>query len=175
MSWIDQVGKLLKRQTGSGAAAAPAVDVNALFDQVTREAPSNVIAEGLASAFRSKETPGFANLLSTLFTNSTGEQKAGMLNHLIPAVGPDLISNMLTRTGLAGVVSAGSANLTQDQALKFNPEMVKELAGQAEKANPSIIETLSNFYAQHSALLKTLGAPVLTVLLAQIARRQNAA
>jgi hypothetical protein len=175
MSWIDQVGKFLKQQTAGGAAVTSRGDVDALFDQVTKEASPSVIAEGLAAAFRSKETSGFGNLLATLFTNSTGEQKAGMLNQLMSGAGPAVLSKVLTGAGLEGLVGTSGAKLTPDQAQKLKPEVVQELAMQAEKANPSIVETLSGFYAQHGALLKTLGGTVLTVVLAKIAQRQKAA
>ncbi|HXU21960.1 MAG TPA: hypothetical protein VN788_15360, partial [Verrucomicrobiae bacterium] len=76
MSWLNQVGHLLQQYTSGGAAAAPAPDVHAHFDQVAQAAPSSVIAEGLAAAFRSNQTPAFGQMLSTLFTNSNGDQKA---------------------------------------------------------------------------------------------------
>jgi hypothetical protein len=174
MSWTDEVGKLLKPFASRGAAA-PVGDVNAIFDQVTKAAPPNVIAEGLGAAFRSKETPGFSQMLSTLFTNSTGEQKAGMLNQLMTAVSPDLLTKVLSGAGLAGLAGGAAAKLTPDQAQTLKPEVVHELATQAEKANPSIVDTISRFYAQHAALLKTLGGAALTVVLAKIAERQKAA
>ena len=83
MTWFDQVGNLLKQYTSGGAAAAPAPDVHVHFDQVAQAAPSRTIAEGLAAAFRSDQTPAFGQMLSTLFTNSSGEQKAGLLNELM--------------------------------------------------------------------------------------------
>ena len=39
MSWLDQVGSLLKQYAPGGAAAAPASDVNAHFDQVVASGP----------------------------------------------------------------------------------------------------------------------------------------
>ena len=174
MSWTDQVEKLLKPFATRGAAA-PAGDVNAIFDEVTKAAPANVIAEGLAASFRSKETPAFGQMLSTLFTHSTGEQKTGMLNELISAVSPAVLSQALSGSGLAGLLGGEGAKFTPDMAQKLKPEVVQELATQAEKANPKIIDKISSFYAQHGALLKTLGSAALTVVLAKIAERQKAA
>jgi hypothetical protein len=45
----------------------------------------------------------------------------------------------------------------------------------AEKTNPSIVDSLSNFYAQHATLVKTLGGGALTIALAKIAERQQQA
>jgi hypothetical protein len=174
MSWLNQVGNLLKQYTRSGAAAAPAPDVHAHFDQVVQAAPSSVIAEGLAAAFRSDQTPAFGQMLSTLFTNSNPDQRAGMLSQLISAVNPATLTQVLSSAGIAGAVGAG-AQLTPEQAQKLSPEVVQQLAMHAEKSNPSIVDSLSNFYAQHTGLVKTLGGAALTVALAKVAERQRQA
>jgi hypothetical protein len=44
-----------------------------------------------------------------------------------------------------------------------------------EKSDPSIVDKASAFYAQHSALVKTLGGAALTIALAKVAERQKAA
>ena len=173
MSWLDQVGNMLKQYTSSGAAAAPAPDVHAHFDQVAQAAPTSVIAEGLAAAFRSNQTPAFGQMLSTLFTNSNGDQKAGMLNQLISSVSPATLTQVLSGSGLGGLAAGAGAQLTADQAQKLSPEAVQQLAAHAEKANPSIIDSLSTFYAQHGTLVKTLGGAALTVALAKVAERQR--
>lgn len=171
MSWLDKVGSLLKQYSSGGAAAAPARDVGAHFDQVTQAAPRSTVAEGLAAAFRSDQTPAFGNLVSTLFANSNADQKAGLLNRLTSAVGAGKLSEILSGAGLGGLAAGGQ--LTADQAQKLSPEAVQQLASHAEKTNPSIIDSLSSFYAQHGSLVKTLGGSVLTVALAKIAERQR--
>lgn len=175
MSWFNRVGDLLKQYSsgGAAAAAAPAPDVHEHFDQVSQAAPSSVIAEGLAAAFRSNQTPAFGQMLSTLFTNSNGAQKAGMLNQLISSVNPAMLTQILSGAGLAGLAGGSGAQLTQEQAQKVSPETVQQLAAHAEKANPSVIDKVSNFYAQHGALVKTLGGAALTVALAKVAERQK--
>lgn len=176
MSWMDQVENLLKKYTGGGtaAAAAPAPDVHAHFDQVTQAVPSSAIAEGLAAAFRSDQTPSFGQMVSTLFSNSNGDQKAGMLNHLMSSVSPSMLTEILPMLGVAGMAGkAGAAQITPEQAQQVSPQAVQQLASHAEKNDPSIIGSLSSFYAQHTTLVKTLGGSVLTVALAKIAQRQS--
>lgn len=175
MSWLDQVGNLLKQYTLSGAAAAPAPDVHAHFDQVVQAAPNNVIADGLAAAFRSNQTPAFGQMLSTLFTNSNADQKAGMLNQLISSVNPAMLTQILSSAGIAGPVGGTGTQLTPEQAQKLSPEIVQQLGAHAEKSNPSIIDSVSSFYAQHAGLVKTLGGAALTVALAKVAERQRQA
>ena len=174
MNWMDSVGNVLKQYTSGGAAAAPAPDVHAHFDEVMQAAPPSAIAEGLAAAFRSDQTPAFGQLLSTLFTNSNGEQKAGMLNQLLSSVNPAMITQILSGAGLSGLAGVERA-LTPDQAQKVSSDDVQQLAAHAEKTNPTIIDSLSSFYSQHGALIKTLGSGVLTVAMAKMAESQRKA
>ena len=175
MSWTDRVGSLLKQYTSSGAAAQPAPDVHAHFDQVAQAAPVSAIAEGLTAAFNSDKTPAFGQMLSTLFNNSTGDQKAGMVNHLLSSVSPGVLTQVLSGAGLAGLMGAGKTQLTPDQAQQLSPEVVQQLATHAQNSNPSVVESVSNFYAQHTTLVKTLGGAALTIALAKVAERQKQA
>lgn len=174
MTWTDKVGNLLKQYTSGGAAAAaqPAPDVHAHFDEVAQAAPPSVLAEGLTAAFNSDKTPAFGQMLSTLFNNSTGDQKAGIVNHLLSSVSPGTLTQLLSGAGLMG---SGSTQLTPDQAQKLSPEVVQQLATHAQNANPSVVESVSNFYAQHTTLVKTLGGAALTIALAKVAERQRQA
>jgi hypothetical protein len=175
MTWTDQLGNLLKQYTSGGAAAAPAPDVHAHFDQVAQAAPLSTIAEGLTAAFNSDKTPAFGQMLSTLFNNSSGDQKAGMINQLLSSINPATLTQILSGAGLAGLVGAGSTQLTPDQAQKLSPDVVQELATHAQKSNPSVVDSVSTFYAQHSTLIKTLGGTALTIALAKVAERQKQA
>jgi hypothetical protein len=173
MTWTDQLGNLLKQYTSGGAVAQPAPDVHAHFDQVAQQAPPNVIAEGLSAAFKSDKTPAFGEMLSTLFNNSSGDQKAGMINQLLSSVPPGTLTQVLSSAGLAGLIGAGKPELTSDQAQKVPPEAVQQLAAHAQKTNPSVVDSVSTFYAQHTTLIKTLGSAALTVALAKVAERQR--
>lgn len=174
MTWTDQLGSLLKKYTsGGGAAAAPAPDVHAHFDQVAQAAPASVLAEGLTAAFNSDKTPAFSQMLTTLFNNSSNDQKVGLVNHLLSSVSTETLTQILSGAGLAGLLGAGKTQLTSDQAQKISPEVVQQLATHAQTANPSVVDTVSAFYAQHATLIKTLGGTALTVVLAKVAERQK--
>jgi hypothetical protein len=114
-------------------------------------------------------------MLSTLFNNSTGDQKAGMINHLLSSVSPSILTQVLSGAGLAGLVGASAPQLTPEQAQKLSPEAVQQLATHAQNTNPSVVESVSNFYAQHTTLVKTLGGAALTIALAKVAERQRQA
>jgi hypothetical protein len=176
MSWTDKVGSLLKQYvTSGGAAAQPAPDVHAHFDQVAEAVPQNTLAEGLAAAFRSDQTPALGQMVSSLFSNSNGEQKAGLLNQLLSSVSPGTLMQVLSGAGLSGLLSGGTTQLTPSQAQQVSPEVVQQLANHAENSNPSIIDSLSSFYAQHTTLVKTLGGGALAIALAKVAEKQRQA
>ena len=50
---------------------------------------------------------------------------------------------------------------------------VSDGLAEAEKKDPSIIERISKYYADHPALIKTLGGLALAVAMARVAQRQT--
>ena len=173
MGILDSVNDLLKKY--SGGESQNATNAAEHFDQVAQVAPHDVMAEGLAAVFRSDHTPAFGNLVGSLFSQSSGEQKAGMLNQLLASVGPAALTQLAGGGALAGLLGGAGKEITPDQAHNVSPEMVQQLAAHAEKTDPSIVEKASAFYAQHSTLVKTLGGAALTIALAKVAERQKAA
>lgn len=175
MNWINQLGDIFQQYTGAAAGQAPST-VHDDFDQFTQVAPTGTIADGIASAFRSDQTPPFGNMVSHLFGQSNGQQRAGILNTLISSLGPTLVAQLLARrgaSGLAGLLSGGRSEVTPEEAQQVPAEAVQEIATQAEKQDPSVIDTLSSFYAEHPTLVKTLGSAALAIALASIAQRHK--
>lgn len=173
MALIDSISDLLKQYT-SGGSPNPANAADH-FDQVAQNAPPGMIAEGLSAVFRSNQTPAFGSLVSNLFSQSNGEQKAGLLNELISSVGPGTLANIAGSGVLAGLLGGGANQVTAAQAQSVSPEMVERLASHAENADPSVVDRASSFFAQHPTLIKTLGGAALSIALAKVAERQKAA
>ena len=183
MDWMNQLGGILQQYSGAGAAQAPST-VDDDFDQITQSAPQSAVADGIAAAFRSDQTPDFGQMAAQLFRNSGGQQRASILNTLISAVGPMVLSQILSRragtsgggglTDLIGLLRGGQqTQITPEQAEQIPADAVQEIAAQAEKKDPSVIDQISNFYSEHPTLVKTLGAAALTIALAKIAERQQ--
>lgn len=170
---LDQLSGVLQQYTSGSGSAQPPAQVHEHFDQVAQAAPKGLIAEGLAAAFRSNETPAFGQMLGSLFSQSNGEQKAGMLNQLLATAGPGVLSQLAGGGALAGLLGGGAKQITPEQAQQISPEAVQQLAAHAEKADPSIIDRASSFYAEHPTLIKTLGGAVLSVALTKVAERQS--
>jgi hypothetical protein len=172
MGLLDQVADLLKAYAG-GSTQVPS-NVNDHFDQVAELAPPTSVAEGIATAFHSNQTPAFGQMLGRLFSQSNGEQKAGILNQLAGSLGPSALSQVAGGGFLAGLIDRGVKALTPEQAQAVSPDLVEQLATHAEKSDPSIVDKASAFYAQHPALVKTLGGAALSIVLAHMAQRKAA-
>lgn len=137
------------------------------FDKVAQNAPPDVLAAGLAGAFRSDQTPAIGQMVGQLFGNSNGSQQAGMLNQILATLGPAAATSLAGGI-LGGVMSPGASQITPDQAARLSPEQVQAVVQHAHEANPGIADQLASFYAQHSGLIKTLGGAALAVALAKM-------
>jgi hypothetical protein len=170
MPLSDLLG-ILQQYRGASAANPPAT-VEQDYSQVAQSAPQSHLASGLSEAFRSNETPPFGHMLSTLFRNSDGQQRAGILNQLLAAAGPSVLASggLSGLSSLAGLLRGGN-NVTPEQADQIPPETVQQLAEHAAKQNPSIVDQASEFYAQHPTLVKALGAASLALIMSHLSKK----
>jgi hypothetical protein len=169
---MDAISDICNRYSGaaSGTASAPA-DPHEDYRNIAEAAPPQVMADALAHAFRSDQTPSFPEMVSSLFRQSNPEQRAGLLNHLIGAIGPAALASVPGLNELAGS-SGGGPRVTSQQASQISAEQVQEAAAHAQRDNPSIVDKVSSFYAQHPQVVKALGGAAITIAIQHIARRR---
>lgn len=162
---LSNILGLLQQYAGGQPANS---NVEQDFDHVAQNASQPHLAGGIANAFRSNQTPPFPQMVSQLFSNSNGQQQAGILSRLIGAAGPAAAS------GLLGNVMGGATGgqLTPEQAQQVPPSAVHDLAAQAEKNNPSVVDEAGSFYAQHPTLVKALGAGALALVMSHMSQNQ---
>ncbi len=156
-------------QYRDASAGAPPPNVEEDYSKVAQNAPQSHLASGLAEAFRSTATPPFGQMLSTLFSNSNGQQRAGILNQLLGAVGPGVLASGGLGS-LAGLLRGGQSSVTPEQANQVSPQAVQQLAEHAQNQNPSIVDQAGEFYAQHPTLVKALGAGSLALIMSHLSR-----
>lgn len=165
------LGSLLQQFTGANASPAHAEQQ---FDQIAQAAPQAQLSQGLGQAFRSDQTPPFSQMAAQLFGNSDPNQRAGMLNQILSSVGPGVLASLAS--GGLGHLFGGSQStgqvpqITPEQASQMTPEQVRQIAEQAEQHNPSVIDRMSDFYAQHPGLVKGLGGAALAIALGHMAQ-----
>jgi hypothetical protein len=158
-----------------GGSASARSDIPAHFDEASQNASPDTLGDALASMFRSNATPPFSEMVGSLFGQSNPEQRADVLNHLVQALGPAAATlggaGILGR--LLGRLTPGSSapRITPEQAAQVSANDVTQLAAHAEQHNPSIVDRLGSFYAQHPTLVKTLGAAALSIALGHLRRR----
>jgi hypothetical protein len=163
MGFLNEMGSLLAGYRGASAAAPPA-NVEQDFQKVAQQVPQAAVSSGLSDAFRSSETPPFGQMVSQMFGQSNGVQRAGILNQLISAAGAGGL------TGGLGSLLQGRSSLTPEQAQQVAPEDVQHLAEHAERQDPSVIDRASQFYAQHPTLVQGLGAGALALVMSRISQ-----
>jgi len=154
----------------AGGAAAPQADTVNHFDQVAQQAPTADLGSALSAMFRSDATPAFGQQVSDLFNRSNPQQQAGVLNQIIQSVGPGVLG---AAGGVLGrILGGGSAaapgtvpTITPAQASQLSPADVGALAAHAERHDPSIVDQVGSFYAEHPTLVKSLGAAALAIAL----------
>lgn len=172
MSWLDQLGGMLQQYTGGGQASQTTEQD---FDNAANIAPREAMSQGIAEAFRSDQTPPFANMLGQLFANSSGPQRASILNTLLSVAGPALMSGALQRGGGLGSLGGllGRSEVSPHEAAAIPQQDVEELARTAEKHDPSVIDRVSEFYSEHPGLVKTLGAAALAVAMSGMTKEKR--
>jgi hypothetical protein len=175
MGLLDQLGQLADQLK---AGQATDNDVHSTYDRVAGQLPQRDLSAGISHVFNSPETPPFDQMLSGLFGNSDPTQKAGLLNKVLAALGPNA-GALLTQAGLGGLAAGaagagaggGTIQVTPQQAQQVSPEAVQVLAQNAAKKNPTIVDQAADFYAQHPTLVKAIGAGALALLLNRMSRR----
>jgi hypothetical protein len=176
VDWLNQIGGMLQQYTGGATTQAPPT-VHDDFDRVTQAAPRSTIADALSAAFRSDRTPSFGQMAGDLFGRSNGQQRAGILNTILASLGPAALSQILGSGGggsiLGKILGNGKREVTPEEAEQIPPDAAARIAEHAEKEDPSIVDRVSDFYADHPTLVKTLGGTVLTVALAKIAQNHS--
>jgi hypothetical protein len=173
MSWMDQIANVLQNYTQTGAA--PDQEVERDFNRVTKAAPSDDLAGGIAEVFRSSQTPPFAQLVGQMFSNSNPNQRANLLNTLLSSgAGAGILSQIMGAAGMSGA-GAGQTRpeITPEVASRIPAEAVQQAAARAEKQDPSIVDRLSQFYAQNPKLVQTLGTVAMSMAMSHLAKRRR--
>ena len=171
------LGSLLSQFTGGGNAASASDQ----FQQVSQSASPDLLSRGLSAMFHSDQTPPFGQMAGQLFGQANPTQQAGMLNQLLAGIGPSVLASLLGGVGggaLSSIVGrmapgAAPAAITPEQASRLTPEQVQQIATHAEQHSPGIVDKMSDFYAEHPGLVKTLGGAALTIALAKMAESHN--
>ena len=153
--------------------AQPSGDVFGHFDSVAAQATPSQLGGGIAAAMRSDATPGLGQVLGSLFGQSNPQQKAGVLNEIIQALGPaaaataggGILGRILGSTG-----SGLGAAITPTQAAQVSPSDVGTLATSAQQHDDSVVDRLGAFYSQHPTLVKTLGVAALGAVMSHMSQ-----
>ncbi len=173
MNWMNELTNVLQNYSQGAPAANDPAAVDEHFGQVVQAAPPADIAEGLSAMFRSDQTAPFAHMVGQLFSNSAGPQRANLLNTLLASGAGAGILAQLAKTAGLNLPGLGATPITPETAAQIPPEAVQQAAAQAEQHDPTIIDRVSEIYAQHPTLVRTLGTAALGIALSHFANRRR--
>ncbi|AXK72186.1 hypothetical protein DWG18_07750 [Lysobacter sp. TY2-98] len=125
-------------------------------EQIVQQAPPQALSAGLQDAFNSDQTPPFAQMVGQLFGHANEQQKSGILGALLGGLG-----------GASHPV-VQQAGIDPNAPARATPQQVEQIAQQAQQQNPGIVGQMSQFYAQHPTLVKSLGGMALAVMLGRM-------
>ena len=171
MSWLNQIADVLQNYS-QGPGTRDEREVGTHFNQVAQAAPRDDLAGGIAEVFRSDQTPPFAQLVSQMFGNSNPNERANLLNTLLSSgAGAGVLGQIMQAAGISMPAAGGSTpHVTPQQAAQIPPQAVQQAAERAEKSDPSIVDRLSQFYAENPKLVQTLGTLAMTMAMSHLAR-----
>ena len=168
MTMIDILGRYADQRR-----PPPQPDIEHDFEAVSHEAGPDAMQDGIAEAFRSGDTPPFEAMVAQLFESSEPQVRAGLLDNLLAGLKPTALG--ATGGGLTDIWRryAAGARVSPDRAAHVDPAEVEEVARQARKQNPGVLERVSRFYARHPELVRSLGNVAMTIALSRMARRAH--
>jgi hypothetical protein len=74
---------------------------------------------------------------------------------------------------MQGRTAAASAPSPESGAAQVSDAQVREIAEAARQSDPSVLDRVGAYYAQHPDVVKVLGGAALAVALGQIAQRMK--
>src|SRR5262249_3127967 len=137
MGLLDDVKGMLSQYATN---AAPAGDAGAHFQQVAQSVDSGTLAQGIAAAMRSHQTPPFAQMVSQLFASASNDQKVAMLSTLLSSVSPEQRAQLSSLIPGLGAAAAATGTST---ASTVSPDAVQTLAQHVEQHDAGIVDKMS--------------------------------
>jgi len=142
------------------------------FEAVANEASPDALGEGLEHAFNSDATPPFEQMVGHLYDRSDPNVKAGLLNEILGALGGGA-GAALGGGVLGNLLRRGVQRVSPDEARNIPANDIEEATREAARQNPSLVQRVSRFYAQHPQLVQTLGQAAIAIAMNGMARRRQ--
>lgn len=104
------------------------------------------------------------SLLQQYMAGASNQSTENAVGHYdqVAALGPGALAALTQGAGGAASQLGRGTVMSPQNAAQLSPEQVREIAQRAEQHNPSVVDQMSDFYAQHSGLVTTLGSAALT-------------
>jgi hypothetical protein len=167
MDWMKQLGGVLDRYADRGAVRPPDEAVHEDFDQFVRAAPPDAVADGLSAAFRSEHTPPFPLMASQLFgraggpampTSSPCFSTGGRWWSSRSSPGASAAPRLRPGRRAGRIPAAGGAPpVTHRSADQLDYGTSRTSRGRRRRGDPSVIDRISQVYAEQPPLVEDAG------------------
>lgn len=142
------------------------------YAQMAQRLPVEEMTVGLSQAFRSESTPSFVETVSLSYERGNAEQRVNMFIRLIDGVRPITLrplqdAGMLQQPAMT--CEAGHVMVDLSKAEQFSSELIERVVHQVEREDDQAIDKMSGYYAENPHMAKTLGGPMLGIVLEKLA------
>jgi hypothetical protein len=162
---------ILEQYAGQALATPPA-STHDDFSTVASQASPDALGAGIAQALRNPQGGSFGASVERLFESSDPNQKAGLLAQLLQAVGPSVLSSIaggsFARFAQGG---GGTPAVSPADVSAVTPAQAGQLATEAQRSDPGVIDRVGSFYARHPMVVKALGAAALALAMNHLSKR----
>jgi hypothetical protein len=161
MSFLDQLGPWLQQYV-SGQPASSDAEAHAHYDQITAAVPPHELAHVIGPALTSLPAEELRTGVSASAADMTAPQRASMVQTMLAGLGPQ-VASVLATLGLNPAMAHDPMQATSAEA--------GVLAAHVREERPEIFNQAMAVYAQHPALVKTLGVLAIARIAQQLTRR----
>lgn len=168
----EQIGGLLQHYVSMSPEQAPSVTSDD-FVKVADVVPRQPLAESLADALRSNQTPALGSVAVNMFEHLSNHDKKLLLDTLVTPIPVGSLLGLLHRCRISDQMSAAMADgeLSSNEAATIEPDVVRLIAACAEQHDNRILERVSEILAERPSLAKDLGPGALAVALESLSHR----
>lgn len=119
--------------------------------------------------------PSFGDLVGELFHQGSAEFRAAVLNRVLEAMRPSLVSEVLGQDYLPGLqvlLGNGRTEVTPEEADRVATEELEQMAEQGAALDPHLVERFNELLAENSRLFyEQFGGTPINTALSGIANR----
>ena len=165
MDFMQQLGGLLNQYAGGGATDKQQARND--FDQVAGLVPKDLLGSLIGPALSSLGGDQVQERVRNAASEMTPQERGGLLGTLLGGLRSSGVDLGQFLSGLG--INAGVA----DRPEQASPDDIAKVATRTKEMNPTLFERAMSFLAENPALVKVLGAAVITLVMKNLVSKSG--